>query len=394
MEKQDAGCVICATPISPENDSTEHVIPQAIGGRWTVRGFICRRCNSRAGKCWDSVLTKQLEWPSSILGVQRERGSAPPVPVSTVGGTSLHLRADGGYQPRRPEVKEIFDGTTFNVSISGRSLREIRQQAHALKKKYPDAKVEEALAGVRKTRDYLKEAVHVQFQLGGNEANASMVKTALAAAFSCGFPLSACDLALTYLRTLQGPPPIHFFLDRDLVRERPADRFLHILGIRADPAQNLALAYIDYFGLWRSVVVMSMTYEGPAVAHTYAFDPIGAEPFFLEVDLSLSDEEIRGVLEGDEFPNESWISIYSALLPRVLARAEQRHLHRVIEEAFDEAEAILGFEGELGPDQQDAYIGLASRLVAERVVEIIRAKAKIRGIRGDSTLGKPHDPSR
>lgn len=394
MEKQDAGCVICATPITPQNDSIEHVIPQAIGGRWTVKGFICRRCNSRAGKCWDSVLTKQFEWLSSILGVRRERGSAPPVPVSTVGGTPLHLRADGGYQPRRPEVKEISDGATFNVSISGRSLREIRQQAHALEKKYPGAKVEEALAGVRKTRDYLEEAIHVQFQFGGDDANASMVKTAMAAAFSWGLPLSACDRALTYLRTLQGPPPVHFFLDRDLVRERPADRFLHILSIRTDPARGLALAYIDYFGLWRSVVVMSMTYEGPAVAHTYAFDPIDVEPVFLEVDLSLSDAEIRGVFEGAGFPNESWTSIYNALMPRVMARAEQRHLHRMIEEAFDEAEATLGFEGELTPDQQNTYIGLASRLVAARVVETIQAKAKIRGISDDTTPGDPHDPSR
>jgi hypothetical protein len=65
-------CAICHCDLTKGRDSSEHVIPNAIGGRLKVRGFLCVECNSETGTKWDAVLAKQLNALCILLGVERE----------------------------------------------------------------------------------------------------------------------------------------------------------------------------------------------------------------------------------------------------------------------------------------------------------------------------------
>lgn len=374
--KSEIGCVICATAINAENDSAEHIIPHAIGGRRKVKGFICRSCNSRSGDRWDAVLAKQLEWLSSVIGVKRERHPAPDIPVSTINGDSFFLRADGVYIPRKPEAVKTTNGDKFNIAITARSMDEVKRHLRRIQRKHPDANVDEALAGAKMTRRYVDSAFTTKLEFGGPEANASLIKTALAAAFDFGIRIDACELGLRYLRTLAGEPPVNFFLARDLVVERPTNRFFHCVSLHADPANGTALAYIEYFGLWRSIVVLSRAYAGPSVNRTYALDVVEGSAFDLEVDVTISEDETVSILEGANYPLEEWKALYNTIMPAVLARAEGRHRDRLIEEAFREAAATLGLGlGDDIPEEQRAsFIRLSSRLVAEKMVEMALAK--------------------
>ena len=71
-------CWLCSVVITPENDSNEHVIPQAIGGRKTVNGFICKCCNSETGHAWDAGLMKFLEFFTVHENPMREDGKPTP----------------------------------------------------------------------------------------------------------------------------------------------------------------------------------------------------------------------------------------------------------------------------------------------------------------------------
>src|SRR3990167_1403499 len=77
-------CAFCASEITEINDSKEHVIPNSIGGRKKVRGFICISCNSSFGQSWDAKLAEQLNWFSLAVGIERERGRSPDEIVQTV----------------------------------------------------------------------------------------------------------------------------------------------------------------------------------------------------------------------------------------------------------------------------------------------------------------------
>ena len=71
MSKQ---CVLCDGVISEKNMTAEHIIPNAIGGRKKVSGFICRDCNNRTGTEWDAKLVDQRLLHFLSLTVNRQRG--------------------------------------------------------------------------------------------------------------------------------------------------------------------------------------------------------------------------------------------------------------------------------------------------------------------------------
>jgi len=68
-------CALCDDDLTHENETLEHVIPNAIGGRKKISGFICVTCNNETGEHWDSELAKQLNPFSLLFSISRERGT-------------------------------------------------------------------------------------------------------------------------------------------------------------------------------------------------------------------------------------------------------------------------------------------------------------------------------
>jgi hypothetical protein len=100
-------CALCDVIITEANDTKEHLIPNAIGGRKKIKGFICGACNNVSGNNWESELAKQLNPLSLFFGISRERGNAPSQFFKTTGGEKLKLNLDGRIRGRYPfTIKE------------------------------------------------------------------------------------------------------------------------------------------------------------------------------------------------------------------------------------------------------------------------------------------------
>jgi hypothetical protein len=95
-------CVLCESTITEETDSEEHLIPNAIGGRKKVSGFLCRKCNSTAGDSWYAELARQLLPLCLLMDVSRERGDPPSLRVETTAGERLTIGPNGVLPFRRP----------------------------------------------------------------------------------------------------------------------------------------------------------------------------------------------------------------------------------------------------------------------------------------------------
>src|SRR5580693_8848972 len=76
-----SNCALCNTPLTASNDSAEHVIANAIGGIWAIRGFICKPCNDTTGQNWDAELAAQLNGLCHFFAIKRDRGA---IPVETI----------------------------------------------------------------------------------------------------------------------------------------------------------------------------------------------------------------------------------------------------------------------------------------------------------------------
>ncbi len=91
-------CAYCGRGIAATDDSEEHVIPAAIGGRRIVRGLLHGLCNNRAGHTWDAakrvwkreVIDELRRTRPSQLGFVETRGSSSPRSVHDLGENRGH----------------------------------------------------------------------------------------------------------------------------------------------------------------------------------------------------------------------------------------------------------------------------------------------------------------
>lgn len=338
-------CALCPNVITPETDSREHIIPNSIGGRAKILGFLCRPCNNARGQTWESELASQFAAIALMHGVKRENGETPPMVFQTVHGEQLLMLVDGTMVPARPLYREQITDTGHTISIMARTLREARKMAEGVQRKYPQSSAAQALATATAGRRYLDSPLNINLVFGGPLAGRSMVKTAVALAHRAGIPHSACEVAMRYLNDENATTaPFGHFHTRDLVAQRPPEHTFHCVSVLGDPEKRRLIAYVEYFGLARIVALLSEAYTGPVIQSTYALDPGTGNELNLSVDLSLSEDEFEQAVAGFAMPDGSFSKTADYALPIILRRAQQREIARASEEAFVHAADTLGIQ--------------------------------------------------
>ena len=122
-----SNCALCKTPLTGSNDFAEHVIANAIGGIWTVKGFICKPCNDTTGHNWDAELAAQLNGLCHFFTIKRDRGAIPAETITTTAGETFDMLSDDGFALRRPRPCASGPRTGWRYSAT------TRLPPHALK---------------------------------------------------------------------------------------------------------------------------------------------------------------------------------------------------------------------------------------------------------------------
>jgi HNH endonuclease len=289
-------CALCEATITAETDSEEHLIPNALGGRRKVSGFICRDCNSAGGESWDAELAEQLLPLCLLLDISRERGDPPTLKVVTSAGERLTIRPNGTLARSAP----VFTRTPSpsgktHYHVEARTMHEAQQILMDLKRKHPEIDVDATLAGAQMVETYPRGAVGHDLSIGGELAGRSMMKSSLAWAFANGVDWAACEGALGYLRSKDAPPCFGYYHDTDLIQGRPAGVPLHCLSVEADTATGLILGYGEYFGFHRFVCLLGEGYRGPAIRSTHAIDPRTGAGLDLHVRIPFSRSDVEDI---------------------------------------------------------------------------------------------------
>jgi hypothetical protein len=291
-------CAFCESEITEINDSKEHVIPNSIGGRKKVRGFICKTCNSSFGQTWDAKLAEQLNWFSLAIGVERERRSSPDEIVQTVDGTELLLRSDGTMTRKDPFFQRTGSDGKANIRMFARTEDEARQMLQGIKKKYPEFDLEEELKSLKLQPFKVGDALQHRLELGGSEAGRSVVKTAIAQCVVLGIDAHRCEIGLHTLKTPTDDRGFVLFYLRDVVIDRPQTDLFHLVSIRGDSEKGTLLAYVEYFGAMRVMVSLSSKFEGESFTSVYALNPRSREELNLSVNWDIHATELHAAFNG------------------------------------------------------------------------------------------------
>ncbi|BDM65098.1 hypothetical protein NFHSH190041_25500 [Shewanella sp. NFH-SH190041] len=194
-----ANCALCGQLITQDNDTKEHIIPNAIGGRKKVTGFICNTCNNKSGDTWENELAKQLNPLSLFFRISRERGNAPRQKFGMTDGNEIVLEHDGSMALPKPQYSEnIVDGKV-HISIQARTVQEAKGMLKGVARKYPNANVDSFLDNPQIKSTYSPGMMEFNLSFGGHDAGRSIVKSALAVISDAKQSTAVCQHAIAYL---------------------------------------------------------------------------------------------------------------------------------------------------------------------------------------------------
>jgi hypothetical protein len=362
-------CALCDIEITPDNDSKEHIIPEAIGGRRQVRGFLCKKCNSAAGHNWDAAAADQLNFLCLHFAIKRQRGTVPAGDLETQSGEAVRIHSDGhlSLPNRRPVVTESSSTTEINARTHTKN--EAEKLLRGMKRRFPKLDVNEAMRNVVEQRKYLREPVLAELQFGGAQSGRSIVKSALALAASSGIESQACEKATSCLRNEDENPCFGYFYSRDLVTNRPLDRVFHCVAIKGDPSSRRLIGYVELFGIYRMVVCLSDHFMGSDVVSEYAIDPNSGRELDLGVDLSLSEEEFRSASSNNENYAAKMVEAFQRAMAIGQAISLAREQRTVIERAVKECCARLGLSA--GQTLTSEGAAALSKCIAEQMLPFL-----------------------
>lgn len=356
-------CAFCSEPLTAANSDREHVLLNAIGGRKTVSGFICRTCNNQYGVVWDAPLALQLKPLSVLFGISRQRGAVRPLKVETPDGTPFLLQPDASLLPLQASQSTHTDADKTTVTLSARSPKELRKHLRGLLRTHGGLhpqRLDELMATVEVRRQYSDEPYRLDLPWLDGMALRSIVKSALALAFCAGVDLLQCHLALEFLLNDTAPKCVglHYEKGVDLLLDRPGDVPVHCVHVEGREGEHSLVGYIELFSLWRAVICLSTTYSGPDFSETYAVDPTSGSEIAIDVDLRLPVAEMLSACETEKIDE----LLFAQVIERVFALAQQTNFAMAMDNAIDLAvkQAFERFESEDGAELRaenaDAFV--------------------------------------
>jgi hypothetical protein len=337
-------CIKCDVIIDASNDSDEHLIANAIGGRLKIPGIICRTCNGNTGEKWDSVLATLLHPLSVLFGIKRQRGEVPPLEVVTVSGDRLFIRSDGSLHPAPTAPTLYEEGGQQWLQVTSPTMADARKTLETLKeRRYPKMDVEKELAAAQVQQKF-DNVIKFDLTFSDENARRAAVKSAFVLAVHSGADACACPGVLSYLKGSDASPPYGFFFERDPITNRPAKTPLHCVAVSSRGNQGQLLGYVEYFGIHRMVVCLAHQYDGADIHCCYAVNPITGEQLQLEFTIGLSREDVARCYRGECVPKGVPEAAFHEVMPLAMEvnrkRAWQDAVNRAIKHGLDNCGAV------------------------------------------------------
>ena len=369
-------CALCDKPFDGVTafNSREHIILNSIGGKKKVPWVLCKECNDRTGNDWDSVLAEQLSFLSIFVNIKKDRGEQRAVDVVTMSGQQIRKHADGHltFRPEPPVITKTESGASFSASVS--TMEEARKLLEGLKRTYPKLDVESELKKLKLEETYLPDPVKSSVNIGGGTSGRSIVKSAFVLAVHSGVVPQHCEFARRYLTGDDEAFCWWFYYDREVITNRSPHQIFHCVAVMGNPRTKQLVGYVEFFGAFRMLVLLSTNYSGEEFSASYAIDPTTGEELVLSVKLDIPADEVRTACDGGYHYVAGFTAAMNWLIPLARDRSFARERERIIEEASLEALSRFGLApGEpLGPEQTAER----TRLILERLQPCLLHQAK------------------
>ena len=299
-------CYLCDTELNEQNLSDEHIIPNALGGKWTEK-ILCKECNNKVGSDYDFVLAQQLEWFSCKINHSRSYGKIKPVKV-IIDGMYAQALPGGDYEGLK--CNKISDNHYQIQAVGKKSVLKARRKLEEIMRKsakkynWDEAQFKERLdAGYTNIEKSFRKQNNpiIQFssQFGGKEALLSTIRIAVNFAIAKGIPTKYLEQSIKTLKENQEDYTLfsNLFYPNDIF---PKGSIYHTLILVGDNQSGRLYCLISLYGVFRVFVLMSSNYSEKNILYTYCYDIWNEKEVRYKPNRVLNSQEINYALSSNE----------------------------------------------------------------------------------------------
>ncbi|HEX7757125.1 MAG TPA: HNH endonuclease [Niabella sp.] len=326
-------CYHCGSPLTPANRSQEHIIPNAIGGRWKSTDLWCADCNRHFGATIDAVLCRDLSPFATLLDIGRERGENQVIKNAHTGsGGRYHIGK--GITPIDSKPTVQINKDTQTVHISARNEEEVFLLVKQLKEKYPGLDDSDLASKFVVNNRYISESLHFQSGISGPAFIQAVLKIAVSAWLENTKDPATIASAIADLK--RSPENIQIYHRHYYTPELchpDADSVEHIIYIKGEPEKSLLYAYVELFSTYAFVFNLNDRYTGGACTYLYRCDVLTGAQSNMAPTINYT-----GTLPDKPDLNRHFIELLQVKFDRLMSiadrRAESYHVGQLAERAF------------------------------------------------------------
>ncbi|MFB4472749.1 HNH endonuclease [Virgibacillus sp. SK37] len=352
-------CYVCNSELTKENETEEHIILNAIGGKLKSRSLICKDCNSKFGSRVDNKLAEQLNPICNLLDVKRDRGKPQNV-KATYKNKEILIEPGGKMKLARAYTHE--DGKVVHIesATEGQAVKALR----GLKRKYPSLNTEELLENAKRKKEYL-DSVSISMNFGGKETTRAICKMAVNFfIFNGGDPKYIKQL-LPFILGIEEEAEVYFFYPRSELFYKNEKDILHTLLLVGDPNHRYLYVYVELFNEFKMVVYLSKEYDEEPIYESYHYNVITNQVFDYSTPVRIQRKDLKKYST-----NELDIKRFQERLKSLLQRIDKITVDRRISEITNKAmeEMIKRYPQEDNPYFTEEMIAFLSERVAVEFV--------------------------
>ncbi len=328
-------CYVCDTEITAANETDEHIIINAAGGRLKSKKLICKNCNSVFGENIDSILAKQLNNISNILMVNRHRGKPQPI-IGENQSTGEKYFLDVGGKPRlyKPKIDETTDGDKTNISIIARSEKELREILNGYAKKYNHFDIDEGMKHAKLHEEYLDTPIKFQNNIGGNEVFRAVCKCAINFYIFSKGDASQIKHLIPYIKGEKDKEVVcmHY---QDKIYDLDKEECSHVIHLVGKKEKHILYCYVDYFNTFKYLILLNDNYQGTDIINTYFFDLINTKKIQRDVKIDYDRNTLLDFFTNKEIiPFEKIKNSFDHTIAIGLNRQDKYHINELIGNAI------------------------------------------------------------
>jgi hypothetical protein len=277
-------CYLCKTPLSEDNISVEHIIPNSIGGRLKSTSLLCRQCNSKTGELYDGVFARIGNILANKYNIKREKGSVPNFIATEVKSQKEIIVKPGSViyylEP------EITHGDGYSI-IHAYSKERILQEVNRLNKEIGEGKIRVEDLTFEKVynyapKDYVYETI-VEPDLFFRAISKIMINFYIAKTKDA----ETVEKVIEFIRT-DTLNNFSWFYDLNISEHSHNSNPYHILIVKGSQKQKALYGYFELFGRKGFVTLLNGRYTGPEIQLEYTFDPINLKEINYQYTFSLN----------------------------------------------------------------------------------------------------------